>query len=95
MKPKYLVFIPLFLFTLLCYNAKGETKTKRFTRLIEHTYDDQLATIYRGNSVDYRSLILVKFVDSAMVVPASMKMKIEVIRKNGRGLKFLFQDTHP
>jgi hypothetical protein len=87
LKLRFFVFIPLFLFALLCYNAKAETRTKRFTRLIEHTYDDQLATIFRGNSVDYRSFILVKFVDSAMVVPASMKMEIEVIRKNGRGFE--------
>jgi hypothetical protein len=87
LKPKFFLFSLLFLFLLFSYRANGETKTKRFTRLIEHTYDDQLATIYRGNSVDYRSFILVKFVDSAMVVPASMKMKIEVIRRNGRGFE--------
>lgn len=87
MKSKFFVFSLLFLFVLFSYNAEGETRTRHFIRLFEHTYDDQLFTIYRGNSVDYRSSIVVKFVDSLITGPTRIKMEIGVIRKNGEGFE--------
>ncbi|MCK4403521.1 MAG: hypothetical protein KAW02_00395 [candidate division Zixibacteria bacterium] len=49
---------------------------------MERTYDGQLFTIYRGYSVDYRSSILIRFVDSLLDNQIRIMMEIEVIRKS-------------
>jgi len=88
LKPKTLsVLMILFLFVSLSHPVKGEVRTRYFARLIEHTYDDQQYTIYRGNSVDYRSSIQIRFIDSLITDRARMKMEARVIRKNGEGFK--------
>ena len=76
-----------FIFFSLSLPANGEIKLKYFARLIEHTYDDQQFTIFRGNSVDYRSSILIKFTDSLITDRTRMKLEARVIRKNGGGFK--------
>jgi len=83
LKPKFLISIPLLLSIFLCPKTNAETKTGNFIKLMERTYDDQFFTIYRGNSVDYRSSIIIEFVDSLLVGQTRVKMKVEVIRKNG------------
>ena len=81
------ILVILFLFVFSYHPAKGEIRTRYFARLIEHTYDDQQFTIYRGNSVDYRSLIQIKFTDSLITDRTRMKLEARVIRKNGGGFK--------
>jgi len=82
-KPKALITILLFIFVLLPHKANGGSKTG-FITLKERTWDGYIHTIYRGNSVDYRSTILIGFVDSLMDAQAGVKIDIEVIRKRGK-----------
>ena len=82
MKPKGLVTILFFIFVLLPYKANGE-RTRHFIKLTERTYDEQLFRIYRGNSVDYRSSIIIRFADSLLDSQTRIMMEIEVIRKGG------------
>ena len=83
MKPKFLVAIAIFLSIILCHKTNGEPARVKFIKLMERTYDEHSFTIYRGNSVDYRSFILIGFVDSLMNDRTRIKMEIKVIRKNG------------
>lgn len=85
-KTKALVTILLFIFVLLPHKANGGRKTD-FITLKERTCDGYLLTIYRGNSVDYRSFILIGFVDSLMDDQTRIKIEIEVKRKNGGGFE--------
>lgn len=82
LKPKHSFTVFVFLSIILCSIVNADIGATRYFKLIERTYDDQTATIYRGNSVDYRSIILVKFIDSLGTEQAKRKMKIEVVRKN-------------
>jgi len=83
LKPKSLVAIVFFLCIIFCHKTNGETRGVNFIKLMERTYDEQWFTIYRGNSVDYRSSIIIGFVDSLINDQIRIKMEIEVIRKNG------------
>lgn len=87
LKSKFCLYILFLFFVLMSHAVRGETKTKSLVKLIEHTYDDQLATIYPGNSVDYRSSIVVRFIDSLITEPTRRKMKIGVIREKGGGFE--------
>jgi hypothetical protein len=82
-----IVLLILFIAVFSYHPAKGEVRTRYFARLIEHTYDDQQFTIYRGNSVDYRSSIQIRFIDSLVTDRSRMKVEARVIRKNGEGFK--------
>lgn len=73
--------ILLFLLVFVSSGMRAETRPTHPVRLLEYTYDGQSRMIYRGNSVDYRSYILVKFIDSLAV--DKLRIKTEVIRKNG------------
>ena len=86
MKLKALVTILLFIFILLPHKANGGRKTD-FITLKERTHDGYLLTIYRKNSVDYRSSILIGFVDSLINDQIRIKIEIEVIRKSGGGFE--------
>jgi hypothetical protein len=83
LKTKFLVAIFLFLSIILCHETNAKTARVDFIKLMERTYDEQLFTIYRGNSVDYRSSILIRFVDSLLDKQTKVMMEIEVIRKSG------------
>jgi len=83
LKSRSILIILFFLIILLPHHAKGETKARYFVRLVEHTYDDQLYTVHRGYSVDYRSTVLIKFPDSLSAYPANIRLKATVVRKNG------------
>lgn|GEM_PF-1297679 len=83
MKLKALVTILLFIFILLPHKANGGRKTD-FITLKERTHDGYLLTIYRENSVDYRSSIVIGFSDSLMDSETRVKVDIEVIRKSGK-----------
>ncbi len=80
------LFILSFLLSL-SHPAEGQVRSRYFVRLIEHAYDDQEFYIYRGNSVDYRSLIQIKFTDSLVVDRSKMKLSARVIRRNGEGFR--------
>jgi len=95
LKPKYFMVFFFFLLALGSYPANGETRTKSIVRLVECTNDDLFLPLHRGNSVDYRSSILIKLVDSVTIPPPGMKMKIEVIRKNGRGFEIFMSKRSP
>ena len=83
LKPKFLVAIVFFLSIILCHKTNGEPTRMNFIKLMERTYDEQLFKIYRGNSVDYRSFILIGFTDSLMNDQIRIKMEIKLTRKNG------------
>jgi hypothetical protein len=87
-KPKivYVLFI-LSLFFSLSHPAEGQVRSRYFVRLIEHAYDDQEFIVYRGNSVDYRSLIQIRFNDSLVTDRSRMKLEARVIRKNGEDFR--------
>jgi hypothetical protein len=82
-----IVLLILFIAVFSYHPAKGEVRTRYFARLIEHTYDDQTLTVFRGNSVDYRSSIQIRFSDSLVIDRARTKVEARVIRKNGEGFK--------
>jgi hypothetical protein len=81
MKPKALITLFLLILILLPHYANGE-RSARFVRLRERSRDGYLLTIYRGNSVDYRSSILIEFTDS-VIKHHGLKIEAELVRKGG------------
>lgn len=82
MKPKVLILVFLLALILFPHRATGEGSSG-FVRLRERSREGYLLTIYRGNSVDCRSFVLVEFVDSLMQDHTRIKIKAELIRKSG------------
>jgi hypothetical protein len=85
-RPKALVVILLAIFILLPHRASGGTKAD-FIILKERTWDGYLLTIYRGNSVDYRSDVHIEFADSLADQLTGAKIQVEVIRESQRRFK--------
>ena len=82
MKSKSILILLIIINILLPNHAKSETRPRYLVRLVEHTYDDQLYTVHRGYSVDYRSTVLIKFPDSLSAYPPNIRLKATVVRKN-------------
>jgi hypothetical protein len=82
MKPKALITVFLFALVLFPYHASGKGRAN-FFKLRERTCEGYMLTIYRGNSIDYRSSILIEFIDSLIQDHTRIKIQAELIRKNG------------
>jgi len=81
MKPKFLITVFLALFILCPHYAVGEA-SDGFVRLRERSCDGYLLTVHPGNSVDYRSSLLIEFSDS-LINPYMMKIEAQLVRKGG------------
>ena len=81
MKPKALITVFLLALILFPHYASGKGGAG-FVRLRERSCDGYLLTVYRGNSLDYRSSLLIEFIDS-LINPYAMKIEAELVRKGG------------
>ncbi|UCB52171.1 MAG: hypothetical protein JSV10_09325 [Candidatus Zixiibacteriota bacterium] len=81
MKPKALITVFLLILILFPHSASGEGSAD-FVRLRERSRDGYLLTVYRGNSVDYRSSLLIEFTDS-LVEHYRLKIEADLVRKGG------------
>jgi hypothetical protein len=81
MKPKVLITVFLLALVLSPHHASGEG-SDGFVRLRERSCDGYLLTVYPGNSLDYRSSLLIEFTDS-LIRQYNVKIKAQLVRKNG------------
>ena len=81
MKPKFLIMIFLLLFIPSAHYALGEG-SDGFVRLRERSCHGYLLTVYPGNSLDYRSSLLIEFTDS-LIRQYTVKIEAELSRKSG------------
>ena len=81
MKPKFLMTVFLVLFILYPHFAVGEA-SDGFVRLRERSHDGYLLTVYSGNSLDYRSSLLIEFTDS-LIRQYNVKIEAELVRRSG------------
>ncbi len=82
MKPKALITVFLLIVILLPHQASALKKTG-FIKLKERSHEGYVTTVYRGNSLDYRSFLLVEFADSLMEHRTRVRIEAELIRKSG------------
>jgi hypothetical protein len=82
MKPTALITVFLFILVLFPHRVSAD-ESADFVRLRERSHDGYLVTIYRGNSVDYRSFVLIEFIDSLIRDHTQIKIEAELIRRGG------------
>ena len=82
MKPKALITVFLLIVILLPHQASALKKTG-FIKLKERSHEGYVTTVYRGNSLDYRSFLLVEFADSLMEHCTRVRIEAELIRRGG------------
>lgn len=82
MKLKALITVFLFALVLFPCHASGEGRAD-FVKLRERTCEGYMVTVYRGNSIDYRSSVLIEFIDTLIQDHTSIKIQAELIRRNG------------
>ena len=85
MKPKALITVFLLALILLPHHAAGEGSSD-FVRLRERSCDGYLLTVYPGNSLDYRSSLLIEFTDS-LLKQYKLKIEAELVRKSGEAFE--------
>jgi hypothetical protein len=85
MKTKALITVFLLALILFPHRAFGEGGDG-FVRLRERSCDGYLLTVYHGNSLDYRSSLLIEFTDSS-VEHYRLKIEAEVVRKSGAAIE--------